>query len=107
MNGRYKSKLVGMMLLAWGIAPVFAEEPPCTRTEFQIPHYQKACEQGQKSALREALRFVKDVTKARRAAGEKNYRLACDECHTTRAPDYQTKPDAVERANEFYRLLGR
>jgi len=107
MNGRCKAKIIGMMYLAMGVAPVFAEESPCARTEFQIPHYQKACEQGQKTALREALRFVKDVTKVKRAAGEKDYRLTCDECHSTRAPDYQTKPDAVDRANEYYRLLGR
>lgn len=103
MTGRVLGVAVAALLVA---GPVRAADVPCKATTFETRQYAEACKTGQREAKRQALRFIKNVIKAKRGGGDPNFRIGCDTCHTTRDPDFQTKPDALEQYRRYAKLAG-
>lgn len=94
------------VLMCSVVTPVQAAQTPCKATAFETRQYAEACKKGQKEAKRQALRFIKNVIKAKRRGGNPNFHIGCDACHATRDPDYQTKPDALEQYRRYAEFAG-
>lgn len=74
--------------------------PPCVTKEFKTEMVKAACEKGgQDEAQKQMKAFVaKHAPKKVKGAPI----FTCNACHTTLAPKFERKPDAVE----FYKALG-
>ncbi|MCE9599283.1 MAG: hypothetical protein K8S54_15070 [Spirochaetia bacterium] len=78
--------------------PLHADEA-CKRTSFMTAGYKDACQRGgQKAAKDYAKRFLKEAQK--KQAG-----LTCQSCHTSLAPNYAIKTDALSRYQSFGGVL--
>ena len=77
-----------------------AAGPPCVTTDFKTEMVRLACQKGgQDEALKQMKAFV-----AKHAPKKSKGKplVTCNACHTTLAPKFERKPDAVE----FYKALG-
>lgn len=74
--------------------------PPCVTKEFKTEMVKAACEKGgQDEAQKQMKAFVaKHAPKKVKGAPI----FTCNACHTSLAPKFERKPDAVE----FYKALG-
>jgi hypothetical protein len=95
--------LIAALALASAIASPAAGRaagPPCVTTDFKTEMVRLACQKGgQDEAQKQMKAFVaKYAPKKTKGAPI----FTCNACHTTLAPKFERKPDAVE----FYKALG-
>ena len=109
-----KTLIIGAIALALtllaGPSLVLGEDAaPCVGKQ-SIPLVKKACEAGGQKAAGKAMKnWVKRVKKARKAAGETDFKMNCKSCHTKMKPDYPIKDSAKEtfkRHEEWLRTQG-
>ena len=95
---------IGLIVLASGIAmsstAIRAGGPACVQKEFNTEMVKAACAKGgQDEAKKVMTEFVnKKAPKPSKGAPL----FTCNACHTSLAPNFDRKPDAVE----FYKALG-
>ena len=91
------TSIIGALAFATFSSPANADDAaagPCVRTEFKTELVKQACTKGgQKEAKEVMKKFMKD-----------NKIKSCNECHTKLAPNYENKPDALEK---FQKLGGK
>lgn len=95
---------MSLVVLASGIAmssaAVRAGGPACVQKEFKTEMVKAACAKGgQDEAKKVMTEFVK---KAAPKPSKGAPPFTCNACHTSLAPNFDKKPDAVE----FYKALG-
>jgi hypothetical protein len=95
--------LASALAMAWAIAsPAVGRTagPPCVTTDFKTEMVRLACQKGGQD---EAQKQMKAFVAKHAPKKTKNTPLfTCNACHTTLAPKFERKSDAVE----FYKALG-
>jgi len=101
--------LLGLSLIAIPSLVLGDDAAPCVGKQ-STPMVKKACAAGgQKAAAKAMKNWVKRVKKARKAAGETDFKLNCKHCHAKMKPDYPIKDSANEtfkRHEGFLRSQG-
>jgi hypothetical protein len=106
MTGRLERRLilvsaVGLVCVVASASASRAAGPPCVTTDFKTEMVRLACEKGgQDEAQKQMKAFVAKYAPKKKTKGAPIF--TCNACHTTLAPKFERKPDAVE----FYKALG-
>ena len=109
-----KTLIIGAIALALsflaGPSLVLGDDAaPCVGKQ-SIPMVKKACAAGGQKAAAKAMKgWLKRVKKARKDAGETDFKMNCKACHSKMKPDYPIKDSAKEtfkRHEEWLRTQG-
>jgi len=98
--------LLGLSLIAVPSLVLGDDAAPCVGKQ-SLPMVKKACAAGgQKAAAKAMKNWVKRVKKARKAAGEMDFKFTCKSCHAKMKPDYPIKDSAKETFKRHQDWLG-
>jgi cytochrome c5 len=102
---------VSAMLVAFDTSPargevVTAAAKPCMRTKFETSLIKSACKDGQKAARKAMKGFVKDIRKAKKAAGDSDFDITCQDCHSKLNPAFELESHGLAKFKELAPLIG-